>query len=58
MWGGGVLYPTQSWEPLKALEGGDAGTRAKRDFRKQNLPAGSWMNCIPAVTDLLWRIIN
>ena len=47
-----------TWEHLKTLRGGDAMTRAKRDFKKLNQAAGSWMNCISAVTHLLWRIIN
>lgn len=48
----------QSWEPLTALRGGDAVTSAKWDFRKLNQAAGSWKNCIPTVTLLLWRVIN
>ena len=42
----------------KTLRGGDAVTRAEKDFKKLNQAAGSWMNCISTVTYLLWRIIN
>lgn len=48
----------KSWEPLKALGEGEAVASAKQDFRKRNQTAGSWVNCIPTVTHLPWRIMN
>lgn len=52
------VYPRQSWESLKALGGEDTVTSAKWNFRKLNQATGRWMNFIPTVIHLLWRIIN